>query len=122
MECSAAQPAGATRFDRRHPARYRDTHSGRLQPDSAQGWTRPTPQLLVLLRGLVRLYHGRVVSVLEKYWRENPTDLALSVIPLFNRALAESICHAAPQTAFATLLTDLADCPPHSGSSRSRNS
>ncbi len=78
-----------------------------------KGWTRPTPQLLVLLRGLVRLYHGRVVSVLEKYWRENPTDLVLSVIPLFNRALAESICQATPQTAFATLLTDLADCPPH---------
>jgi len=78
-----------------------------------KGWTRPTPQLLVLLRGLVRLYHGRVVSVLEKYWRQNPTDLVLSVIPLFNRALAESICRATPQTAFATLLTDLADCPPH---------
>jgi len=78
-----------------------------------KGWTRPTPQLLVLLRGLVRLYHGRVVSVLEKYWQENPTDLVLSVIPLFNRALAESICHATPHTAFATLLTDLADCPPH---------
>jgi 1,2-diacylglycerol 3-beta-galactosyltransferase len=78
-----------------------------------KGWTRPTPQLLVLLRGLVRLYHGRVVSVLEKYWRESPTDLMLSVIPLFNRALAESISDVAPQTAFATLLTDLADCPPH---------
>jgi Glycosyltransferase family 28 C-terminal domain len=78
-----------------------------------KGWTRPTPQLLVLLRGLVRLYHGRVVSVLEKYWRRHPADLVLSVIPLFNRALAESISHAIPETAFATLLTDLADCPPH---------
>lgn len=78
-----------------------------------KGWTRPTRQLLVLLRGLVRLYHERVVSVLEKYWRQNPAELVLSVIPLFNRALAESICHATPCTAFATLLTDLADCPPH---------
>lgn len=78
-----------------------------------KGWTRPTPQLLVLMRGLVRLYHARVVSVLEKYWRDNPTDVVLSVIPLFNRALAESLCNATPTTAFATLLTDLADCPPH---------
>jgi 1,2-diacylglycerol 3-beta-galactosyltransferase len=78
-----------------------------------KGWTRPTPQLLVLLRGLVRLYRGRVVSVLEKYWREHPTDLVLSVIPLFNRALAESVRNAIPESAFATLLTDLADCPPH---------
>src|SRR5262252_1377329 len=78
-----------------------------------KGWTRPTPQLLVLLRALVRMYHGQVVSVLEKYWRTHPTDLVLSVIPLFNRALAESIGNAAPNAAFATLLTDLADWPPH---------
>jgi hypothetical protein len=78
-----------------------------------KGWTRPTAQLLVLLRGLVRLYHSQVVSVLEKHWRNHPTDLVLSVIPLFNRALAESIRNMCPTTAFATLLTDLADCPPH---------
>jgi len=78
-----------------------------------KGWTRPTPQLLILLRGLVRLYHRRMVSVLETYWREHPADLVLSVIPLFNRALAASLREAAPGTAFATLLTDLADCPPH---------
>lgn len=78
-----------------------------------KGWTRPTPQLLVLLRGLVRLYHRQVVSVLEKHWREHPTDLVLSVIPLFNRALAESVSESMPRAAFATLLTDLADCPPN---------
>lgn len=78
-----------------------------------KGWTRPTKQLLVLLRGLVRLYHSQVVTMLDEYWREYPAELVLSVIPLFNRALAESLRSAAPQTAFATLLTDIADCPPH---------
>lgn len=78
-----------------------------------KGWTRPTPQLLVLLRGLVRLYHGHMVAMLERYWREHPADLVLSVIPLFNRELAESLHEAAPETAFATLLTDMADTPPH---------
>ena len=39
--------------------------------------------------------------------------MVLSVIPLFNRALAESIRLASPGTAFATLLTDMADFPPH---------
>ncbi|HXY52298.1 MAG TPA: glycosyltransferase [Terriglobales bacterium] len=78
-----------------------------------RGWTRPTPQLLGLLRGLIRLYHRQVVAALQKYWQQNRTDLVLSVIPLFNRALAESLRESAPATAFATLLTDLADCPPH---------
>src|SRR5215467_8973186 len=54
-----------------------------------KGWTRPTPQLLVMMRGLIRLYHARVVSSLKKHWQQNPTDLVLSVIPLFNRAMAE---------------------------------
>jgi Glycosyltransferase family 28 C-terminal domain len=51
--------------------------------------------------------------MLTKYWRSHPTDLVLSVIPLFNRALAESLRLGAPQTSFVTLLTDLADNPPH---------
>ncbi len=78
-----------------------------------KGWTRPTPQLLILLRAVIRLHHARVVALLQDFWRRNPTDAVLSVIPLFNRALAESLRLAAPSTAFATLLTDLADFPPH---------
>lgn len=78
-----------------------------------KGWTRPTRQLLPLLRGLVRLYHSQVVRVLETYWSEHPTDLVLSVIPLFNRALAESILEVLPSVPFVTCLTDLADTPPH---------
>jgi hypothetical protein len=78
-----------------------------------KGWTRPTPYLLVLLRRLIRLNHHRVVKILEGHWAEQPADVVLSVIPLFNRALAESIRKAAPSTGFVTLLTDLADYPPH---------
>jgi Glycosyltransferase family 28 C-terminal domain/Monogalactosyldiacylglycerol (MGDG) synthase len=76
-----------------------------------KGWTRLTPQLLVLLQGGIRLYHSRTVRALQEYWDDNPTDLVLSVIPHFNRALAESISPS--QIPFVTLLTDLADCPPH---------
>jgi 1,2-diacylglycerol 3-beta-galactosyltransferase len=69
--------------------------------------------LLILLRATIRLHHARVVHLLERYWRAHPSDLVISVIPLFNRALAESLRRAAPRTAFATVLTDLADFPPH---------
>jgi len=78
-----------------------------------KGWTRLTPQLLPLLQGIVRMYHRPTVKLLRKYWEDNPADLVLSVIPHFNRALAESIRKATPSTAFATLLTDFADYPPH---------
>ncbi|MGH9530465.1 MAG: glycosyltransferase [Terriglobales bacterium] len=76
-----------------------------------KGWTRLTPQLLVLLQGVIRLYHSRTVRALQRHWDNNPADLVLSVIPHFNRALAESVL--VPQIPFVTLLTDLADYPPH---------
>jgi 1,2-diacylglycerol 3-beta-galactosyltransferase len=78
-----------------------------------KGWTRLTPQLLVILRRTIQLHHARIVRILQRYWSENPTDLVLSVIPHFNRCLAESIRKEMPRTAFVTLLTDLADYPPN---------
>src|SRR6266513_4101431 len=78
-----------------------------------KGWTRLTPQLLPMMQSVIRMFHRPTVKMLQEYWKENPTHLVLSVIPHFNRALAESIRKIAPRTAFVTLLTDFADYPPH---------
>ena len=78
-----------------------------------KGWTGLTPQLLPVLQTVVRLYHRPTVNMLRKYWKQHPADLVLSVIPHFNRALAESIRATMPAVPFVTLLTDLADYPPH---------
>ena len=78
-----------------------------------KGWTRLTPPLLTLLQRSIQLHHSRIVRILRKYWTQNPTDLVLSVIPHFNRCLAQSIRQEMPNTAFVTLLTDLADYPPN---------
>src|ERR1700730_12570053 len=64
-----------------------------------KGWTRLTPQLLPLLQAVVRLYHRPTVKMLRQYWQENPTDMVLSVIPHFNRALIESIRKSTRSTA-----------------------
>jgi hypothetical protein len=77
-----------------------------------KGWTRFTPQLLVLLQGAIRAAHSRVVKLLRNHWSQHPADLVLSVIPHFNRALAESLINDGTKTPFVTLLTDLADYPP----------
>jgi Glycosyltransferase family 28 C-terminal domain len=78
-----------------------------------KGWTRLTPQLLVLLQCTIRLHHARIVRILRDFWAHNPTDLVLSVIPHFNGCLAESIRKEMPSAAFVTVLTDLADYPPN---------
>ena len=78
-----------------------------------KGWTRLTPQLLPMLQSVVRVYHRATVKMLVEYWKVNPTDLVLSVIPHFNRAMVESIRKTMPSSHFVTLITDLADSPPH---------
>jgi Glycosyltransferase family 28 C-terminal domain len=78
-----------------------------------KGWTRLTPPLLALLQRTIQLHHSRIVRILRSYWAQNPTDLVLSVIPHFNRCLAQSVRLEIPNAAFVTLLTDLADYPPN---------
>lgn len=77
-----------------------------------KGWTRFTPQLLRLLQATIRAAHPLILKTLRSYWSQHPTDLVLSVIPHFNRALAESLVSNGTKTSFVTLLTDLADYPP----------
>lgn len=78
-----------------------------------KGWTRTTPQLLVVLQSVIRLYHSQIVKALRCNWSQHPADLVLSVIPHFNREVAESVTGNGTRPAFVTLLTDLADYPPH---------
>jgi UDP-N-acetylglucosamine:LPS N-acetylglucosamine transferase len=77
-----------------------------------KGWTQWTPQLLVLLQGTIRAYHAPIVRTLQAYWSQHPADLVLSVIPHFNRAIADSLRNDGARTPFVTLITDLADYPP----------
>jgi hypothetical protein len=74
-----------------------------------KGWTLGSPQLTVAMHGLIRLYHGGQVRLLKQFWSEGQRDLVVSLVPNFNRALRASL----PETPFVTILTDLADYPPH---------
>ena len=89
--------------------RIQDTYNVILR----KGWTRFTPQLLLVLQGTIRAYHSPIVKLLRAHWEQHPTDLVLSVIPHFNREIAESVSSNGSGTPFVTLITDLADYPPH---------
>jgi len=78
-----------------------------------KGWTLGTPQTVRVLQFLIRLLHPKTVRLLETFWRVEGADLVVSVVPHFNRALAQSLRQARPSTRFVTLLTDIADYPPH---------
>ncbi len=79
----------------------------------ARGWTLGMAQELKLLQALIRVAHPTLVKRLQAHWATTRPDLVVSLIPNFNRALFESLALARPGVPYATVLTDLADHPPH---------
>jgi hypothetical protein len=77
------------------------------------GWTLGATGLLRVLQATIRLFHKPLVRLLEEFWRKNPADLLVSVIPHFNREIYESWNKVCPGHPFVTIITDLADFPPH---------
>ena len=78
-----------------------------------RGWTAGSAQLIPVMHLLIRLSHASQVKVLEQCWARARYDLVVSLIPHYNRALKEALEHVWPGTPFVTLLTDIADYPPH---------
>lgn len=79
----------------------------------AKGWTLGSTYLLPCMHAVIRLYHGAQVKLLTGFWREQAPDMVVSLVPNFNRALFESLQKALPGVPLVTILTDLADYPPH---------
>ena len=79
----------------------------------ARGWTLGSAQGLKFMHGVIRLYHRPAVRMLEKYWAGARPDLVVSLVPNFNRALFESVRSTLPDVPYVTILTDIADYPPH---------
>jgi len=78
-----------------------------------KGWTLGSPQLMVGMHWVIRLFHGKTVRVLEAFWRERRPGMVVSLVPNLDRALCESLGRALPEAPFVTILTDIADYPPH---------
>jgi len=79
----------------------------------ARGWTLGLSQELKLLQAMVRLMHAWLVDRLQRHWHGSRPDMVMSLVPNFNRALGESLAGSLPGVPFVTVLTDLADHPPH---------
>jgi UDP-N-acetylglucosamine:LPS N-acetylglucosamine transferase len=78
-----------------------------------KGWTLGSPQMLVAMHAIIRLYHGSQVRLLKQYWEQARPDMVVSLVPNFNRAMFESLRAVSPATPYVTILTDFADYPPH---------
>ena len=88
---------------------FGDVYNGMMR----RGWTLGSPTLLRALKVLVHLSHESQVTHLLSHWRQSRPDIVVSLITHFNRALYEAIQRLMPEVPFVTILTDLADYPPH---------
>jgi len=79
----------------------------------ARGWTLGMAQELKLLQGMIRLLHPKLTRQLRQHWLRTGPDIVVSLVPNFNRALHDSLDSALPGVPYVTVLTDLADLPPH---------
>jgi hypothetical protein len=79
----------------------------------ATGMTLGLAQELKMLQAMIRMWHARLVRPLELHWRATAPTLVVSLVPNFNRAIADGLNWACPNTPFVTVMTDLADHPPH---------
>ncbi|HXE11072.1 MAG TPA: glycosyltransferase [Bryobacteraceae bacterium] len=77
------------------------------------GWTLGAAHLLRMMHLVIRIYHRSQVKALVEVWRRRRPELVVSLIPNFNRPIFESLHQALPGTELVTVLTDLADYPPH---------
>src|ERR1700760_216335 len=77
------------------------------------GWTLGATALLRVLQATIKTFHRPMVRLLESAWHVKPADMLISVIPHFNREIYESWNNVCPGKPFVTIITDLADFPPH---------
>jgi UDP-N-acetylglucosamine:LPS N-acetylglucosamine transferase len=71
------------------------------------------PQLNVVLRSAIRMFHSQEVKLLEAHWNGDRPDLVVSLVPHFNRAMLEGLRRVSPTIPYVTIMTDIADYSPH---------
>ena len=79
-----------------------------------KGWTLGSETGLRFMQRVIRFYTGSEVKLLEAWWgKTGAPDMAVSLIPNFNEAMFKAWQRVAPGRPYVTILTDIADFPPH---------
>src|ERR1700722_6173085 len=94
--------------------RIEDFYNSQLK----SGLTIGTGPLLRITQMLIRQLEPTMIKLLARHWQRSQPDLVVSMIPNFNHAILQGLGQAdamqrRSETPMVTILTDLADCPPH---------
>ncbi len=99
------------------PIDYFKRYSGRGMDDYynlllKNGWTLGAKQMMKPMHWVIGAFHKTEVETLAEFWRQQPPDLVVSLIPHFNRALWAAARRVNPNAPMVTIITDFADIPP----------
>jgi UDP-N-acetylglucosamine:LPS N-acetylglucosamine transferase len=94
--------------------RIEDLYNSQLK----HGLTIGTGPLLRITQLLIRQLEPAIIKLLARHWQRSRPELVVAMIPNFNHAILQGLRQAdamrrRSETPMVTILTDLADCPPH---------
>lgn len=78
-----------------------------------KGWTRGLAMELKIFQAMIRLTLPKLKKKLRSFWGSNPPNLVVSLVPNFNKVMYEALRDELPGVPYVTVLTDMADYPPH---------
>jgi len=78
-----------------------------------RGWTFGSLAMLRTLQRGIRHYAPSFEDVLERHWQGSKPDIVVSLIPNFNLILFQALRRVHADLPYVTVMTDLADFPPH---------
>ena len=78
-----------------------------------KGWTLGSPYLVPLLHVGIEWTSAPQVRLLTGFWKKEPPDMVVSLIPNLNRVLYRGLRAAGSKAPYVTIITDIADYPPH---------
>ena len=78
-----------------------------------KGWTLGLATELKVLQAIIRLSHAKIKRKLQQYWRKTRPTLVVSLVPNFNKVMWDALQQELPKVPYVTVLTDIADHPPH---------
>ncbi|MDZ7640202.1 MAG: galactosyldiacylglycerol synthase [Bryobacterales bacterium] len=69
--------------------------------------------MLRATQNIVRLNRKGIRRLMGAYWQRTKPDLVVSLIPNFNLPLFQALREVCPGSSYMTVMTDMADFPPH---------
>lgn len=89
--------------------RIQDFYNWMLQ----SGCTLGSAYLIKMLQLTIATHRSKILRLLCEHWSETKPELFVSLVPHFNRELRESFHRVFPGRPCVTVMTDIADYPPH---------